>query len=222
MPEDNVATAGENLKSDPAIEANNPATTGTQISGQKPMADESTLLEAAQLADSQTEQKQENPVESEGAPEHYEEFKAPSGTNLDPEVVTAYKEVAKELNLPQSKAQGVIDKLVPLLAKKQVDQVHATNKSWAEKTLADPVIGGTHWKQTQASAARALKEFRGPDGQISDPDVAELAAIAGNHPGLIKIMRHFGDALREDRGIGTHIAGGKRIFTPEDFYKGVN
>ena len=70
----------------------------------------------------------------EGAPEKYEEFKAPEGVALDAEVVKVYSEVAKELNLSQDKAQSVIDKLTPILAQRQAQQYQEAKKKWAERT----------------------------------------------------------------------------------------
>lgn len=222
---DETATVvtSENTQSEPAQSSDT-----TQTTAQTVTQDVSSLLEGASDPDA-TEKKADTKEpdaqaeadknkEPEGAPENYADFKAPEGVRLEPEVIKNFGEVAKSLNLSQEKAQTVIDKLAPVVARQQIDQAIATNKAWAEKTKSDPVIGGAHWKETSACAARALREFRGADGKISDPDVAEIAAIAGNHPGMIKIMRHFGQALREDRGIGTKGAAGKKILTAEDFY----
>ena len=57
----------------------------------------------------------------EGAPENYE-FNpkvADAPNELDPEVLTAFGDVAKELNLPQEAAQKVLDKVAPVIQAKQ-------------------------------------------------------------------------------------------------------
>lgn len=181
--------------------------------------EESSLLNT-EVTDEQkeTEEKQESEKEA-GAPEKYEDFKAPQGVSLDADVVKGFSEVAKELNLPQDKAQAVIDKVTPILAQKQADQIAQTNKAWQEKVKADPVIGGDHLKSTIATAQKALKDFRGADGKFVDEDVAELAAIAGNHPGLIKILRHFGSVIGEDRSPASKTNAVKQAYTAADFYK---
>lgn len=181
--------------------------------------EESSLLNSDMTEEAkETEEKQETEKEA-GAPEKYEDFKAPQGVSLDADVVKGFSEVAKELNLPQDKAQAVIDKVTSILAKKQADQIAQTNKAWQEKVKADPVIGGDHLKSTIATAQKALKDFRGADGKFVDEDVAELAAIAGNHPGLIKILKHFGSVVGEDRSPAAKSNAVKQVLTATDFYK---
>ena len=119
------------------------------------------------------------------------------------------------MNLPQAKAQEVIDKLAPKLAERQIEVLKQTNATWKDKSLHDAVIGGDNWKNTIFSAQRALREFQTPEGEFTDPDVYELATFAGNHPGLIKILKHFGDSMREDKTVrGTS----NRTLTPDDIY----
>lgn len=181
--------------------------------------EESSLLNAEVTEEQkETEEKQE-PEKEAGAPEKYEDFKAPQGVSLDADVVKGFSEVAKELNLPQDKAQAVIDKVTPILAQKQADQIAQTNKAWQEKVKADPEIGGDHLKASIATAQKALKDFRGADGKFVDEDVAELAAIAGNHPGLIKILKHFGSVIGEDRSPAAKTNAVKQAYTAADFYK---
>lgn len=181
--------------------------------------EESSLLNSDMTEEEkETEEKQE-PEKEAGAPEKYEDFKAPQGVSLDADVVKGFSEVAKELNLPQDKAQAVIDKVTPILAQKQADQIAQTNKAWQEKVKSDPVIGGDHLKSTIATAQKALRDFRGADGKFVDEDVAELAAIAGNHPGLIKILKHFGSVIGEDRSPAAKSNAVKQVLTATDFYK---
>ena len=181
--------------------------------------EESSLLNSDMTEEAkETEEKQETEKEA-GAPEKYEDFKAPQGVSLDADVVKGFSEVAKELNLPQDKAQAVIDKVTPILAQKQADQIAQTNKAWQEKVKADPEIGGDHLKSSIATAQKALKDFRGADGKFVDEDVAELAAIAGNHPGLIKILKHFGSVIGEAPPPAAKSNAVKQVLTATDFYK---
>ena len=172
----------------------------------------------AETDDSQESEKKDADKADEGAPEKYEEFKAPEGVALDADVIKAYSEVAKELNLSQDKAQSVIDKLTPILAQRQAQQYLEAKKKWAERTMSDPVIGGENWKKTRASAHLALREFCDEKGQFKDADIAELAASAGDHPGLIKLFAHFGASLKEDRGVKQKAEKTKDVYTAEDFY----
>jgi hypothetical protein len=181
--------------------------------------EESSLLNSDITEEAKETEEKKEPEKEAGAPEKYEDFKAPQGVSLDADVVKGFSEVAKELNLPQDKAQAVIDKVTPILAQKQADQIAQTNKAWQEKVKSDPVIGGDHLKSTIATAQKALKDFRGADGKFVDEDVAELAAIAGNHPGLIKILKHFGSVIGEDRSPAAKSNAVKQVLTATDFYK---
>lgn len=188
-----------------------PAPVEQTAQAQQPETTE-TIEESSLLNSDMTEETKETE-------EKYEDFKAPQGVSLDADVVKGFSEVAKELNLPQDKAQAVIDKVTPILAQKQADQIAQTNKAWQEKVKADPEIGGDHLKSSIATAQKALRDFRGADGKFVDEDVAELAAIAGNHPGLIKILKHFGSVIGEDRSPAAKINAVKQVLTATDFYK---
>ncbi|WP_417569979.1 hypothetical protein [Parasutterella excrementihominis] len=194
-------------------------TAQTQQTATPETIEESSLLNSETKEEQKESEEKQEPEKEAGAPEKYEDFKAPQGVSLDADVVKGFSEVAKELNLPQDKAQAVIDKVTPILAKKQADQIAQTNKAWQEKVKADPVIGGDHLKSTIATAQKALKDFRGADGKFVDEDVAELAAIAGNHPGLIKILKHFGSVIGEDRSPAAKSNAVKQVLTATDFYK---
>lgn len=194
-------------------------TAQTQQTATPETIEESSLLNSETKEEQKESEEKQEPEKEAGAPEKYEDFKAPQGVSLDADVVKGFSEVAKELNLPQDKAQAVIDKVTPILAKKQADQIAQTNKAWQEKVKADPVIGGDHLKSTIATAQKALKDFRGADGKFVDEDVAELAAIAGNHPGLIKILKHFGSVVGEDRSPAAKSNAVKQVLTATDFYK---
>ena len=194
-------------------------TAQTQQTATPETIEESSLLNSETKEEQKESEEKQEPEKEAGAPEKYEDFKAPQGVSLDADVVKGFSEVAKELNLPQDKAQAVIDKVTPILAKKQADQIAQTNKAWQEKVKADPVIGGDHLKSTIATAQKALRDFRGADGKFVDEDVAELAAIAGNHPGLIKILKHFGSVIGEDRSPAAKSNAVKQVLTATDFYK---
>lgn len=142
--------------------------------------------------------------EPEGAPESYEEFKAPEGVALDPVVMDAFSSVAKELNLPQAKAQEVIDKLTPILAQQEFERIKAVSKQWREKSETDKEIGGANHEKAMANVARVRDMFVTKD----DADIAEfMASPAGNHPGVLKLLSRAGAALSEDGFIRSEDAG---------------
>ena len=155
----------------------------------------------------------------QGAPEQYEEFKAPEGLSYDDQFMGTFKHVAKELNLSQKQAQHLLDKCAPVLAQRQVEQIKAVSDQWVERTKADKEIGGTNWTRAASDIARVRDRFGvNADGKI-DPDIAEfMSTPIGNHPGLLKLLARVGRAFGEaDFPRGDADRDGK--ITPTDFYK---
>ena len=98
-------------------------------------------------AEGQTEgeegaEKEDGEGEKQGAPEKYEDFKMPEGTELDAEVGTAFQGVAKELNLSQDQAQGFLDKMAPVLQKRSAERIAEISNEWMEQSKADKEFGG--------------------------------------------------------------------------------
>lgn len=223
---DETTTVAENTNDAPAADqpAANPA---AQSAGQesRPQTDKpatgmpETLLNTA--TETKPEEKQDGekaPKDSEadkpaeGAPEKYEEFKAPEGTMLDAAVMQQFGEVAKELNLPQDKAQDVVNKMAPIMVQRQMEQIAGISKQWAEKSSNDPEIAD-HLNDI----ARIRDMFgKGSDGNL-DPDIAEfINSPAGNHPGVLKLLARVGARFGEG-GFPTGKHAPRQI-TAEDVY----
>lgn len=133
------------------------------------------------------------PAEAPKAPEAYE-FKVPEGRTFDPEVMTAYSEVAKELNLSQEAAQRLLDAVGPKMAERQLAQVEAVRMGWAESSKTDREFGGEKLSENLSVAKKALDQF----------GTAELRSLLnesglGNHPEVIRFMFRAGKAISEDR-----------------------
>ncbi|HCE08095.1 MAG TPA: protease, partial [Oxalobacteraceae bacterium] len=91
-------------------------------------APEGKTVEAAPAAEGvKTEAKTEAP---QGAPDKYE-FTPAEGQKFDDKVIEQFSEVAKELNLPQEAAQKMLDKVAPVLAARQAEQMEAARTAWA-------------------------------------------------------------------------------------------
>ena len=194
-------------------------TTEKSVTGGADQASEGTLLASIPGAsDESTETEAEAEAKADGAPEAYEEFKAPEGVSLDATAMSAFGEVAKELNLSQEKAQSVIDKMGPILAQRQMEQIKEVTAAWREKSANDPEIGGVNLEKNLVHAARIRDKFAyNADGKI-DADIAELMnSPAGNHPGLLKLLIRTGKAFGEGgfpKGQPT-----KPKFTASDLYR---
>lgn len=129
-----------------------------------------------------------------GAPETYADFSAPEGAALDTEVTGQFAAVAKELNLPQDKAQLLIDKMQPVIAKRQAENLAAMRADWAAQTAADPEFGGTNLQASGVFAARAMNQF-------ATPALKELLNQSGlgDHPELVRFMVKAGKAISEEK-----------------------
>lgn len=140
--------------------------------------------------------------EPQGAPEAYEDFTVPEGVELDAEVLGEFKDVAKELNLPQAAAQKVTDLAVKLTQKwagEQTGRVAEMQTAWKDETQTDKEIGGDALPANLAVAKTALDKF-------GTPALRELldASGLGNHPEVVRAFVKIGKAISED----TFVAGG--------------
>nr|DAM58071.1 MAG TPA: putative protease [Caudoviricetes sp.] len=175
-------------------------------------------------AEGQTEgeegaEKEEGEGEKQGAPEKYEDFKMPEGTELDAEVGAAFQGVAKELNLSQEQAQGFLDKMAPVLQKRSADRIAAISNEWMEQSKADKEFGGQKLMQSLSDIARLRDTFaRNADGSI-DADIQEfLSSPMGNHPGALRLLSRIGRAFGEAKYPGGGSAEDGR-YTAEQFYQ---
>lgn len=141
---------------------------------------------------------------AQGAPETYEAFKVPQGMTLHDSVLTEFQGVAKELGLPQDKAQLVIDRLAPKIAERQ--QAHLgelmaeTRKGWRDSITADKELGGTNAEATFGTAKRAMDAFFSPDFVKFLEDTG-----LGDHPEMVRGFVKVGQLVKQD---GTHVQGG--------------
>lgn len=139
-----------------------------------------------------------------GAPEKYE-FKPPEGKGFDPEVISAYSDVAKELNLPQDSAQKILDVIAPKVAERfearQAEALTQLKTAWAEQSKSDKEIGGEKLNENVAVAEKALTAF-------GTPELRELLKSTGlaNHPEVIRAFFKAGKAISEDKPV----AGGRQ------------
>jgi hypothetical protein len=166
--------------------------TGAEAGGQQQQT-EAQKAEGKAAEGTKAEGEQAKPV---GAPETYE-FKAAEGVTYDDTVLTAYSEVAKELNLPQESAQKVLDKMAPVLAARQAEQIEAARNTWAESAKSDKEFGGDKLPESLVSAKKALDAFGTPELRTLLNDTG-----LGNHPDVIRFMVKAGKAISEDRYVG--------------------
>ena len=151
----------------------------------------------------------------EGAPDKYEfnSKVADAPDELDPEVLTAFGDVAKELNLPQDAAQKVLDKVAPVIQARQAKAIEQTKVEWANQSKSDQEFGGESLTDNLDVAKTSLDTF-GTDALKSLLQETGL----GNHPEVIRFMYRAGKAISEDSYVGNSEGAnpsGSRI--PKDF-----
>lgn len=128
----------------------------------------------------------------ESAPDTYE-FKAAEGTTFDDAVIGAFSEVAKELNLSQDAAQKVLDKMAPVIASRQEEQISAAQAAWTESAKTDKEYGGDKLAENLAVAKQALDQFGTPELRTLLNDSG-----LGNHPEIIRAFYRAGKAISQD------------------------
>lgn len=163
--------------------------------------------EGQQSEGAKTDDGQAKTEEKAGAPEKYE-FKAPEGRDFSPEVLGAFSEVAKELNLSEADAQKVIDKIAPAFAARQTEVLEAARAQWETDAKADKEFGGDKLDENMVVAKKALDAF-------GTPELRQLLNTSGlgNHPEIIRAFYRAGKAISEDKFVGGNPppAGGKSL-----------
>lgn len=132
------------------------------------------------------------------APEKYD-FAMPDGFELNQEVAGEFEAYARELNLPQDKAQAVVNMGVKLMQAQQANQaalVQQTQEQWRNEVVNDKEIGGQALAENLSYAAKVLDTFA-PDlrGVLDETGL-------GNHPAFVKAFVKIGKAISEDRLVG--------------------
>lgn len=136
-----------------------------------------------------------------GAPEKYE-FKAPEGTEYDPEILEAFTGAARKGGLTQDAAQKMIDEMAPALAARQVDQVKAIHKEWLDSSSSDKEFGGDKLQENLGVARKALDNFGTPELRTMLDETG-----LGNHPEVIRLLYRAGKAISEEKFVGGSARG---------------
>lgn len=151
------------------------------------------------------EQKTAEADKPAGAPEKYA-FTTPDGVTLDADILGEFEGVARELNLPQDKAQQVVDKLAPKMAERMAAQqaqvVQQARTAWADDARSDKEFGGDKLDANLAIAQKAMTTF-------GTPELRTLLNESGlgNHPEVIRAFFRAGKAISEDRMVNGQQGG---------------
>jgi len=193
--------------SDPAPAADTPVNVeGSSLLGDvktdKP-ADPAPTDEAPKEGEEGDKKEGDEAKKDEGAPDVYEEFKAPDGIELDPEVMPEVHEIFKDLGLSQEKAQEVFEKFLGIQQKlagtpeqqlqEAENQIVALNTKLADECRNLPDIGGEKFGESLATASKVMQAF-------GTPEFRQLVAYTGvgSHPEFFKMMVAIGSKMSPD------------------------
>ena len=137
------------------------------------------------------------------APETYE-LKGPEGQNVDQKIHDAYAEVAREMDLPQDAAQGMLNKTMQALQERAADLEVQKIKGWRETALKDSEYGGDKFDENVGTAMKGLEAFASDELRGLLSKNGELDGI-GNHPEMVRMLVKIGKLVSED----TFVDGGK-------------
>ena len=169
-----------------------------------------------QTQEGQSEEKADGEAQAEavkGAPEKYE-LTLPEGS--DAAFIEKYESIAKELDLPQDKAQATLDKLSVAYKETISQKIAEVREGWANESRANKEFGGDKLNETLAIAKKA--EAYGGD---------EFRALLketglGNHPVIIKTMYEIGKVLSEDKVLTGKAGGGSEKTIAQRMYPTMN
>lgn len=135
-------------------------------------------------------------TKTDGAPDNYTDFKFANGLEADTEVTGEFKQVAKELNLSQEKAQKLVDlqnKLMQNQGKRFQAEWEKTQNDWKKATTEDKEIGGPKLQENLSVAKKALDKF-------STPALNQLIEETGmgNNVEFIRLLVKVGSTIKED------------------------
>lgn len=148
--------------------------------------------------------------EDEGAPDTYEDFTLPEGMEVDKELATEFKELAKNRNWSQKEAQEVVDlqtKAMIRAGEIMTERWASTQKEWRESTENDKEYGRKNLDDTLVFAKEAIKSF----GNDAFSEVMESTGM-GNHPEMLRFLWKVGKSVSED----DILKGGTDTGTPKD------
>jgi hypothetical protein len=127
-----------------------------------------------------------------GAPESYS-FVAPEGQEFDSGIISVYSDVAKSLDLPQDKAQEMLEKMSPAIAARQAEKLEAVKAEWLESAKSDKEYGGDKLAENMSFVAKARDDLATPELR----DLLDKTGL-GNHPEMVRLFYRYGKAVSED------------------------
>ena len=148
------------------------------------------------------------------------DLKLSENSLLDPAKVDEIKAYAKSKNLSPEQAQDLLNREEATLKSfvdQQQEEIKKASEEWKKQSLLDKEIGGENFNKNVEFAHRAMKRF-GNETLTKYLDERGL----GNHPDVIRMFMKIGQAMAEDKIIGSNSQGGQKKSLEEIFYGAQN
>lgn len=182
-----VANSAPQAEAQPAPQPEAPAETApadAPADAEAPKVDD---LYNSPEAEAEQEPQPDTPIEY-----NFEGVTSEAGEITDADI-SAVKALSEELKLTNEQARALLSKsgksITDILRVKQ----EANIKNWISEIKADPNLGGSNFKTTQANLARAMKRYGG-SGAF---EVLRDSGL-GAHPAIVKMLSAIGKELGEE------------------------
>ncbi len=160
---------------------------------------------------------QDDKDKAAGAPEDYADFTVPEGIEMDADVLTQFKGIAKELGISQEDAQKFIDLQAGMESKRTeaLQQALADqSQQWKDQIKNDKEFGGENYDSNVALAVKTIEAFGSPELRTVLNDSG-----LGNHPELVKFCHRIGKAISDDKLVMGGTQGGSSEMSIVDAFK---
>lgn len=151
-----------------------------------------------------------------GAPESYEAFTVPDGMSLDESIMGEFSQLAKDANLTQEKAQGLVELGVKMAkgfesaTQQSLDDLKA---QFATDLANDNDLGGEQLDANLAIAQRAINAY----GSKELKTMLSESGL-GKHPELVRFFHAVGQTISEDNDVDSGAPQGGEKSLAEKLY----
>lgn len=153
-------------------------------------------------------------------PEKYE-FTPPEGVTFNTEVLGKFEGLAKELKLPQTQAQQVVNlgaELMQRAAAESKATLEATTAQWEAAAKSDSEYGGAKLEASLATGKAAMTAFGTPEFMQFLED-----SRLGSNPEMVRFMYRVGMAMSTDKFVaGSPGAGNAPKTIAQSMYPSMN
>ncbi len=169
-----------------------------------------TAATAAATAADQSTDATDTPAAVVGAPEAYDAFTLPEDMALDDTIMGEFSQLAKDANLPQDKAQSLVElgaKMAKGFESSTQKTLDSLKTQFATDLANDTDLGGEQLDANMAIAQRAVNAYGSPELK----SMLEKSGL-GSHPELVRFFHAVGQTVSEDSDVdsGANTSGGQK------------